>query len=114
MEHMLADIALANEIRSIDLAKTTSMVGLPGTVTKKDENVFRVISQIKTIPPPGHSDTLQRRELSAEVLDQAIQDSEDVLIEYQKRQNYLGMFTILRRQAEFLWNKFARFKIACP
>ena len=114
-EHMLADIALANEIRSIEQTQATSMVGLPDIMTKKDENVFRVISQIKSTPSPGHSDAaIQLGELSAEVLDQAIQDSEDVFQEYQKRQNYLGMFTVLRRQAEFLWNKFARFKTARP
>jgi hypothetical protein len=60
---MLADIALANEIRSVDQAQAT-MVGLPGTIAKKDENVFRVISQIKATSSPGHSDALQRRELA--------------------------------------------------
>jgi hypothetical protein len=95
IKHMLADIALANEIRSVDQAQATSMVGLPGT--------------IEATSSPGHSDAL-----STEALDQAIQDSEDVFQEYQKRHNYLGMFTILRRQAEFLWNQFALFKTAHP
>jgi CHAT domain len=113
-DHVLADIALANEIRSISQEQAISMVGLPKIIVKKDENVFRVISQIKANLPPGGLNAVQSIEQSALALDQAIQDSEDVFQEYQKRQNYLGMFTILRRQAEFLWDKFARFKSTRP
>jgi len=114
MRHALADIDLVNEISSIDHAQATSMVGLPGTIRQKDENVFRVISQIKAGSLVEPLDATPREELTATALDQAIRDSEDVFQEYQKRQNYLGMFTVLRRQAEFLWNKFARFQTAQP
>jgi hypothetical protein len=101
MTHVMADILLEKEIQS--LGQAPSMVGLPVSVAIKDENVFRIIGQIKSGSSPGDQE-----------LDQAIDDSEETYQEYQKRQNYLGMFTSLMRQAEFLWNKFMLFKTVTP
>jgi hypothetical protein len=101
---MLADMALVNELQAINKAQASSVVGLPANIGKKDESVFRVLGRIKSASA----------DLTAEALDQAIQDSEDVYQEYHKRQNYLGMFTALMQQAEFLWNKYTLFKTASP
>lgn len=98
-EQRSADEDLASRLGSLTISQSPSMVGLPASLAVKEESVFRVILQVMT-------DNKDR--VMPNIIDNAIQDSNDVAAEYEKRQNYLGMFNIFRRQGELFYQKHMR------
>lgn len=94
-DDMYEDASLLTELGVADESAPPSMVGLPFQIQRKADGLLRNITNV-------------------EESDQAINDCEDVFQEYFKRQNRLGMHTALTRQANLLWDKFAKFHATGP
>lgn len=101
---MADDIATTSELKAIE--GSYSMVGLPLAAANKAASVFQICRFATAPPAPGQPDAAQSGTLTENILKQAVDDSEGFFLEYQKRQNYLGMFTTLSQQADLVGNKF--------
>ncbi|KAI1321722.1 CHAT domain-containing protein [Xylariaceae sp. FL0255] len=98
-QHRSADEDLARCVGSLNMAQSPSMVGLPSSLAAQEENVIRVLLQLLA----G-----DQGRITSAMIDHAIKDSSDVADEYEKRQNYLGMFNIFRRQGELRYHRHKR------